>query len=263
MNYQMKFRAVNLLLFLLFFAFGLSGQNVEQEDKVSRREVPVYVGLVNDFAGALDGNSRNMLEQKLRNYEDSTSTQIVIVIEKSLEGRAQFERSMDFTRGWKMGSKENNNGVLIYLAMEDKKISIRNSNEVMGRLTGSETDAIIREIMAPEMRSGNVYAALDKATDAVILALAGQFHPGKKNGKDTVPGWAFFLLVFIIISIIGFINNRRFGRGYRGGGAYWFPGSWGGGSWGGGGFGGGGGGSGWGGMGGGGGFDGGGADGGW
>jgi uncharacterized membrane protein YgcG len=156
---------------------------------------------------------------------------------------------------------EHNNGVLIYMATEEKKISIRNSNEVMGKITGSESDEVIRNIMAPELRAGNRGAAFDKATDAIIQMLAGQFKAGKKKKVDTVSGWMFFLIIFLIIIIISAINNRNgTGRGYRGGGVYWFPtGGFGGTSWGGGSSGGGG----WGGMGGGGGFDGGGADGGW
>jgi len=131
----------------------------------------------------------------------------------------------------------------------------------MGKITGSESDEVIRNIMAPELRAGNRGAAFDKATDAIIQMLAGQFKAGKKKKVDTVSGWMFFLIIFIIIIIISAINNRNgTGRGYRGGGVYWFPtGGFGGNSWGGGSSGGGG----WGGMGGGGGFDGGGADGGW
>jgi uncharacterized protein len=259
MNSLMKFRVVKyfFLLSLIFCAVPAWSQ----DDDVSRQPVPDYYGLVNDFAGALDDNSEKTLEAKLRAYEDSTTTQIVVVIEQSLNERAQFERSMDFVRGWKIGSKANNNGVLIYIAIKEQKISIRNSNEIMSKMTGSETDAIIRNYMAPYLRKGDYYNALDQASSAVMLALAGRFKADGKNLTDKAPGWVFFVVVFLVMMLIAFINNRRGGRGIRSGGAFWIPfGGFGGGSgWGGGGSGGGG----WGGMGGGGGFDGGGADGGW
>jgi uncharacterized protein len=253
----MRFLGASIFALLLCFTHSVWAQ----DEDIARKPVPKYYGLVNDFADFLDAGAEQQLEQKLRKYEDSTSTQIVIVIEKSLEGRAQFDRSLDFARQWKIGNAENNNGVLIYMATDEKKISIRNSNEVMGKITGAESDEVIRNIMAPELRAGNRGAAFDKATDAIIQMLAGQFKAGKKKKVDTVSGWMFFLAIFIIIIIISAINNRNGnGRGYRGGGVYWFPtGGFGGNSWGGESSGGGG----WGGMGGGGGFDGGGADGGW
>ncbi|MBL7812208.1 MAG: TPM domain-containing protein [Bacteroidetes bacterium] len=224
-----------------------------------RKPVRDYVGLVNDFAGVLSAGDRQLLETKLRKYEDSTSTQIVVVTEKSLNGRDQFDRSMDFTRGWGIGGKKNNNGVLLYVALDERKISIRASDATTGTLIDSKSGEIIRNVIAPHMRTGAYYQAFDAGTTAIIQVLGGEFKAGGKP-KPKMPTGLIVMIIIIVIFIIIF-NNRGPNRGFRNTGAYWWGGGgFGGGSWGGGGSSGG---SSWGGMGGGGGWSGGGADGGW
>lgn len=255
----MRFRGVKIALLLLVLTSHFVSA---QEDDIARKAVPAYTGLANDFAGVLKPEELSQLDRKLKAYEDSTSTQVVVVIEKSLNGRDQFDRSMDFARGWGVGQAGKNNGVVIYLAVEDRKLSIRTANATQGALTDGETGDI-RRIMQPYLKAGKYFEALDIGSSAVMMALAGEFKAGGGKKKETVPGWGIIVVIIIFIVVIAVINNRGRYRGYRGAGPYWWgPGTWGGGGFG--GFGGGsGGGGGWGGMGGGGGFDGGGSDGGW
>lgn len=262
MNYRMKYQGVKIsfyLLALLMWILPAAAQN--KEDEVAREPVPAYTGLVNDFGGVLSSQEKAQLEAKLRQYEDSTSTQIVIVIEKSLNGRDQYARSMDFARGWEVGQKGRNNGIVVYLSIEDRKQSIRSAYGTQGRLTDVVSGEIQRDIMRPLLRDGNYFAALDKGTDAIIKVMAGEYGPLAKKKKG-MPGWSILLMIILLITFISIINNRGKYRGYNSGGPYW----WGGGGWTGGGWTSGGNsdsGGGWGGMGGGGGFDGGGSDGGW
>lgn len=254
MNYPMKFRTVKYWILgcgLLFCA----AKTRAQEGDIARKDVPAYVGLVNDFAGVLSKEDAAKLEQSLRRYEDSSSTQIVVVIEKTLNGRDQFDRSMDFSRQWGVGQLGKNNGIVVYLAIEERKLSIRTASATQGALTDGETGEIRRQIMQPLLKQGDYYGALDQGTQAVMAALAGEFKADKKSkGKGDAPGWVTILIVLFIILASAIRGKRGGNRGFGGSGPYY---------WGGGGFGGGSSGSSWGGMGGGGGFNGGGSDGGW
>jgi uncharacterized protein len=256
MNYLMKFLWGKTFLFS--FLFFLPVCTFSQD--IARKSVPEYVGLVNDFSKILTKDEILGLEKKLRAYEDSTSTQIVIVIEKSLNGRDQFNRSMDFARGWKIGQKGKNNGILLYLAIDDRALSFRTTDKTDARLTDIETDRIRRYAMLPYLRNKQYFLALDTGTTAVMQALAGEFKAdGKKKKKNKAGGWLFMLAFIGFMILISIFQRKNRHRGYSSTGPIWWGGGFGG--WGGGS--GSGSGGGWGGMGGGGGFNGGGSDGGW
>lgn len=246
-----------VLLILLAGTFALNGQD--------RKPVPAYVGLVNDFAGVLSPAEVAQLESQLKVFEDSTTNQIAVVTENGLGGRPAYDRAMDFARTWGIGSKENNNGVILYIAysknQEDRGYYTLVSQSLQGKLTDGVVGQIQRENLVPNLKTGNNFAAIQSTVSAYQLAIKGEFKAGSKKPKESVPGWVTIILILFLMAVISLINNSRFGRGYRRGGAYWFPTShWGGNS---GGWGGGGSGGGWGGFGGGGGFDGGGAGGNW
>lgn len=258
MNYQMKFHWVNKFLIFLLLA---TQPCLVLADDIARKPVPAYTGLVNDFSKTLSKAELDLLDKKLKAYEDSTSTQIVVVLETSLKGRDQFNRSMDFARGWKMGQAGKNNGVLIYLAIDDRALSFRTTDKTDALLTDAETDRIRRYAMLPYLRNKQYFLALDTGTTAVMKALAGEFKAdGKKKKKNKAGGWIFIIAFFGFIVLVSIFQRRGGHRGYSSAGPIWWGGGFGG--WG-GGFGGGSSGSSWGGMGGGGGFNGGGSDGGW
>ncbi|MCC7298775.1 MAG: TPM domain-containing protein [Bacteroidia bacterium] len=240
------------LLLLLGFATSLQAQE--------KYDVPPYKGHINDFAGVIQAADMAMIEAKLKAYEDSTSTQIAVVIESSLNGKDVYNRTLEFARGWGVGSKEKNNGVVLYLSVGDRKYHTLTSQATQGVLTDGIVGQIQREFLIPNLRAGNYTAAIDQTTTAYIQALKGEFVAGKKANEG--PGWGLLIVIIIIVIFILFINNNNHnGRGFKRGGVYWFPtGGFSGGGWGGNG---GGGGGGWGGFGGGGGFDGGGAGGSW
>jgi uncharacterized protein len=243
------------------------------------KEIPARPStLVNDYAGVLASEDAKTLERKLVAYADSTSTQIAVVIETSLEGEEVFDYSLRIAEQWGIGNREKDNGILIFVAIEDRKIFIHTGMGVQDYLTDNVTKRMIDNIIRPAFRQGDYYGGLDRATTAIIDLGAGRFSndleaDGKQEGSSD-GGW-FVILVIIIAVFILFSFLSRFGGGddhgggyyrgghygrRRGGGWIFIPGpggSWGGGSsgsdWGGGDFGGFGGG----------GFDGGGAGGDW
>ncbi|MBK5271491.1 MAG: TPM domain-containing protein [Bacteroidia bacterium] len=254
-----------LLLFISFFLFALCAS--AQIDKVIPNR-PSPPRLVNDFTGTLTPEQVQALENKLVAYDDSTSSQIAIVIIPTTAGNSIEEVALEILRRWGVGSKTNNNGIVLLVAKNDHKIRIEVGYGLEGAIPDLTAKTIIDVDLTPNFREGNYYRGFDQATDDLIKAAAGEYKAPegyRRKGKGIGAGAIIFLLI-LIFGIIGNIGGRGGGgmvsrRGYGGFGAGWILGSMmGGGSRGGGGWSGGGGG--FGGFGGGGG-GGGGASGGW
>ena len=234
--------------------------------------------LVNDYAGVLAPANRAALERKLVAYDDSTSTQIAVVIERYLESDDAFTRSLEIAEAWGVGGREYDNGILVYVAVDNRKVFIQVGDGAEGFVSDVLANRIIEQVIAPNFRAGNYYAGLDKATTIMIELLSGQYQadPNRRVGSGGMSPMTVLILLFLIILVIRWLSSRgggddedggyhRRGRyrgpyGRRGGWVIMPGGGFGGGGFGGGGFGGGGGG--FGGFGGGG-FSGGGAGGSW
>jgi len=245
---------------------------------------------VNDYAGMMSRSEQDRLRTKLTQYALETSTQIAVVTETSLQGETAFDRGLAIAHGWGVGgSSENDNGVMVYIAKNERRIQILTGYGAEGFLPDILAKRIIENIMKPAFRQGKVYLGIDQATTTIMDLGKGEYTADQVpagGGGDGIPPiviMGLILLVFILISHYGNQHNddddddggywrngpydmddpdrkvRR--RRRRGGGFIIFPGG-GGGGFGGGGGGFGGGGGGFGGFGGGG-FGGGGAGGGW
>ena len=207
-------------LSVLFFA--LSIDSVYSQDIPNR---PVPPRLVNDFAGLLRPEEVGALERKLDSFNDSTSTQIAIVIVKSLNGYDKADFAQQLGEKWGVGQKGKNNGVLILI-----KPKTPDSNGQVQLATGYGAEGVIpdlacaditdREIL-PSFRNGDYYGGLEKATNTLMSLArreftAADYHgKAKKNGQTPIPFGLIIFIVFIIIAIIsrnsGSSNNTHIG----------------------------------------------------
>lgn len=202
--------------------------------------------LVNDFAGVLSAQESASLEAKLVAYDDSTSTQVVIVTVKTLQEQPIEEFSLKILRDWGVGNKKTNNGLVIVAAIDDRQVRIETGYGLEGAIPDITANQIITNDIAPAFRSGDYYAGLDKAVTSVMQAAAGEYKaPAGYHADNGSKGFPVGLVIIVIIVVL--IIARRGGGGgglmsRRGFGPVIFPGSFGGfgGGGGGGGFGGGG-----------------------
>ena len=224
---------------------------------------PTSPRLVNDFANILTPEQEEALEQKLVNYDDTTSNQIAIVtLETLIDSRGveyeDEEVALKILREWGVGQKSRNNGIVVLIVKNDRKIRIEVGYGLEGAIPDITAKNIIENDITPNFRQENYYRGLDEATNSIIQAAAGEYKApdgyadrGNKGkgislGKIVVA----MVILWVILGIFGGGKGGRGGgfmsrRGYRGfgGGPIIFPGSFGGsGGFGGGGFGGGGGG---------------------
>ncbi|HLP47325.1 MAG TPA: TPM domain-containing protein [Candidatus Kapabacteria bacterium] len=225
-------------------------------------EAPALTGRVNDYAGILNDNQKAMLENMLQETENKTSSQVVLLTVKSLEGDALEDFSIRVVEKWKIGQKEFNNGVLVLVVLDEKKIRIEVGYGLEPIITDLKSGYIIREMIVPYFKKGDYYGGITQGLTAITGLISKDFEitpeqlakyqKKTKGGKGVhIP---FALIVFIIIVLLNIFKSGTRGGYGRGGGIFY------GGGFGGGGFGGGGGG---GFSGGGGGFGGGGSSGSW
>jgi uncharacterized protein len=232
--------------------------------------VPPLTGPVVDVAGLLDARAERALVElatSARAAQGGQGVQLQYLLVRSLEGEPIEDFSIRVAEAWKIGSKGQDNGVLVVVALEERSVRIEVGGGIEGGLTDLQAGRIIRNTIAPAFRAGAYGQGLHDAGVQILSALGAlpqgtarpRPAPGRIGASSIVIG--LFLLV-MLFRILGALGPRRsfMGRGRRGGG-WWIGGPPFGGGGGFGGFGGGGGGGGWGG--GGGGFSGGGASGRW
>jgi len=212
--------------------------------------------IVNDFAGMLNSSELETLERKLVSYNDTSSTQIAVVTERSLEGDDIFDYTIRLAKAWGIGQADKNNGILIYIALDDRKMYIQTGYGAEGFLPDAISKRIIENILKPAFKEQRYYDGIDRATSAIISYGAGEYKADERSkGGESSGGFGtlFLLLIIFFIFILPMIRNYRnrnnkdddndggFGSGgrynerSRGGGWIFIPPIGGGGGWGGGG----------------------------
>ncbi len=238
----------------------------------AERRIPPLTGPVVDEAGLLDaGWERRLADlcRAARAREGGTGVQLQYLLVPSLEGEAIESFSMRAAEAWKLGTRGKDNGVLLVVARDDRRVRIEVGGGVEGGLTDAQSGRIIRNTIAPAFRQGRYGEGLYQAGQEILAAL-GSLPEGaqapRPRGQPVELPFPFGLLIGLLLAgggplvlgliVVAIVLRALFGRRRRWGG---FGGPWGGGFGGGGWSGGGGGG--W--SGGGGGFSGGGASGSW
>jgi uncharacterized protein len=229
MNFQMKYLwAKILLLFSLVLAFQAYSKELPKP--------PVPFRMVIDQAGWLDAGQENILEAKLRTFNDSTSTQIVVYIDASLEGEDVFDYSQRLAESWGIGQKGKDNGALLYIAAQERKLFIQVGYGLEAVIPDAASKKIIDAVLLPAFKKGAYFEGIDKAT-SVMMSLANQEFTAAEFVKKSSGKAKGAIGTIIIILIILFFVLRR--TGFMGGllmGSMWGSFSHGSGSFGGGGF---------------------------
>ncbi|MBI9040377.1 MAG: TPM domain-containing protein [Lutibacter sp.] len=209
MNSKNKyFQLINTFLLVICFTQVTFGQFTIP--KVPKLQTSVY-----DYASILNANQKAALEQKLIQYSDSTSTQIVVITVETINGEDIGILTPKWAHEWKIGQAKEDNGVLILLANKERKIWISPGYGVEIKLTAGITGDIVREVIIPEFKTGDFYAGLDKGADAIFEVLKGTYKANKTNEKEE--GFPSFVIIFIIFIILIIIFSKKNSGGGNGG----------------------------------------------
>lgn len=222
------------LLLVLIFGTGLNAQLPTPSNPPS---------LVNDYTGTLNASQINTLEHKLVAYNDSTSTQILVLLVDDLQGYSIEQYATEIGHSWGVGQKDKGNGVVILVkpkkGSERGEVNISTGYGMEQYVTDATGKNIIEKEMIPAFKEGDYYTGIDNAVNVIMALCSGKFTQDEYNDGEGIPGW--LTLLFIIAVIIVFIKfSSGSGQNYSGGGSrtIWIPmgGGYGGGFGGGGGF---------------------------
>jgi uncharacterized protein len=236
-------KILSIFLLLLVSTVVFSQNGFDPESLLKQR--PAKQELVNDYTGTLTPDQKDVLERKLEVFDDSTSTQIAVVIIPSLNGNDVADFNVKLLRAWGVGNKKTNNGVVLLIAKDDHRLNITTGYGVEGPLPDVTCKEIIDGIIVPKFKGQDYYNGIDQGVTAIMQAVKGEYTapPGYHKGGGI---GSVARIIFIIIIIILFIAFNSGGGGgsfmSRRGFAAWTIGNMigGGGGWSGGGGGGGG-----------------------
>lgn len=181
-------------------------------------DVPQKQTAVYDAADMLSDNEEKQLTEKLIRYADTTSNQIVVVTLNSLNGEYIALFATEWAEKWGIGQKGKDNGAIIMISKDDRKITIQNGFGLEEFLTDYNSKTIIDQIMQPAFKKGNFYRGIDEATTAMFQLLAGQFNAEALNKKSSNgSGLLAFLIPILFVIIVIIIIKRRGGGNGKGG----------------------------------------------
>ncbi|MDO5968407.1 TPM domain-containing protein [Flavivirga aquimarina] len=179
-------------------------------------EKPKSQTSVYDYINLFSSTQKNSLEQKLIKYSDTTSTQIVIAVINSTKGENINFLGAQWGHKWGIGQEKEDNGILILLAKDDRKIAISTGYGVEHLLTDAMSKRIIDRDIIPFFKKNDYYGGLNRGADAIFEVLNGEYKGTRKSNNEFPAGFIFILIFIFIIILISISKNRRGGGGNRG-----------------------------------------------
>ena len=147
-------------------------------------DYPVYQGYVTDNAQIIDDVVQTSLEERLRMHEQSTLQQVAVLTIASLEGQSIEMYALEVFEKWGIGQKERNNGVLLVVARDDRKMRIEVGYGLEGDLTDGAAGAIIRNVVAPHFKEGDYTQGVVKGVESILAEL----EDGAESQVDVIVG---------------------------------------------------------------------------
>ena len=211
---------------------------------ISAQEFPNLSKYANDFTGTLTSEQINQIDSGLKTFDDSTSNQVVFLMINSLDGFPIDMYTYETAAKNEIGTKENSNGVLFFVAKNDREMRIEVGYGLEGALPDALASSIIRNDVAPYFKKNQYYEGTVSGLNGILAATRGEYKGNPKSDQENK--FPMGLIIFIIIILFSIFGKKGRGGGSTGllllgsalGG---FGGRSGGGSFGGGGFSGGGG----------------------
>jgi uncharacterized protein len=193
-----------VLLILLFFLINLACP-------VWALDVPPLKGYVNDYAKMISTGTASQLTEELRRFEQTDSTQLVILTIPSLQGDTIEDFGIKVAEAWKIGQKNKDNGLIVIVAKEERKIRIEVGRGLEGRMTDLLAGRIVDLVITPRFKRGDFDGGFTTGVSALIDGTRGEFKAEeKKSPKRSSRGPS--LLTLIIIGLVGMIFAGAFSR---------------------------------------------------
>jgi uncharacterized protein len=174
-------------------------------------EVPALKGYVNDYANMMSPEARSKIENELKAFEQSDSTQVIILTIPSLEGEVLEQFSIKVAEAWKIGQKGKDNGAILLVSKQDRKTRIEVGRGLEGKLTDLMAGRIVNSVINPRFKQGDFDGGFIAATQALIDVTRGEFKvdekqaPTRKKRSSSLP--VLFIFGAIALLTLGRISR--------------------------------------------------------
>lgn len=200
-----------LFICLLFTQLGFAQFDIPKK--------PDFQTSVYDYAKLLNPSEKKQLEEKLVRYSDSTSTQMVVITVETLKNEDPMVLATNWAQKWGIGQAKEDNGVIILVGKNERKIAIMPGYGLEDRLTAGIGGEIIRNIIVPEFKAGSYYNGLDKGADALVDVFKGKYKGERKRDKSKgLPILPIIIVVIVLLVLLSRRKNNGGNSGNSGGG---------------------------------------------
>ena len=175
--------------------------------------VPALKGRINDYANLLTPATISQLDKALRYFEQQESTQIVVLTVPTLEGDSIEDFSIRVAESWKIGQKKIDNGAILLIAKQEKKVRIEVGYGLEGKLTDLVSGRIIHDVIVPWFKQGDFDQGILNGVTAMMGVVKGEFSgkaappPNKKFNQSNLAGAIIPLIIFF-----AFLGNLLHGN---------------------------------------------------
>ncbi|MDO5316900.1 MAG: TPM domain-containing protein, partial [bacterium] len=189
---------------------------------------PVPPRLVNDYTGTLTASQIEALERKLVAYDDSTSTQILVMLVDDLQGMSIEQYATEIGHSWGVGQKDKGNGAVILVkpkkGTERGQVNISPGYGMEQYVTDATAKSIIDREMIPAFKEDDYYTGIDNAVNTIMDLCSGKFTQDEYSGEEGFPLWLIILFIIAIAIIFSKFSDNN-GQNYSGGGTrtIWIP----------------------------------------
>lgn len=182
-----------LILTILFSSIGAA------------QSIPYLSARVNDYAGVLSSQAIYELENQLKEHEKKTSNQVAILTVASLEGQSIEEYSIKVAETWKLGQKDKDNGVLLLISRDDRKLRIEVGDGLEGVLTDAVTSQIMRHEIVPHFKNGDYDSGVRAGVNSILGTIEGTYVASSEDEGSAEGGFESVGEKIIGLGIFGFV----------------------------------------------------------
>jgi uncharacterized protein len=198
---------------------------------------PKPTAYFNDYANVVPKEKAIELNEKLAQFERETSNQIVVAVYPKMESDSDvFDFSYRVKEQWGVGQKGKNNGAVLFVFVQDRKMYLHTNSGLEGALPDATAKHITEQVIKPRFKTGDYAGGLEAGINAIFQAVRGEYtgtgetvQEKKRPGASSGCGPLGFLVMLMIVLIVIRLGRRRGGYGYTGMGGPFISSGWGGG----------------------------------
>jgi uncharacterized protein len=201
-------------------AFALAVLAALLSGTAAAKEVPFLSGRVVDEAGIVPPDTAARIEEKLRAVEEETGAQVAVLTVESLEDEVLEDYSLRVAETWGLGRAGEDDGVLLLVARDDRKLRIEVGYGLEGALTDAESGQIVRNVIVPRFKAGQYAEGIEAGVDSIVGTIRGEEGaiPDDEAVIEGAPaGWlARGLMGLVFFTVVGtFSSLALFGKGVQ------------------------------------------------